>query len=164
MMKMSPQPSCCKLHCNFSSPLSLCVCVCVCVRITRHANLRTGSKFSFPLLTLLKSETFLHPHLACRSTSISHPLSPPLFFILPRSELRSKHPEWCRDAEEQLIGWTYDGRAALYCSVPLDFLSTKPVCAIPSRGNSRHDVTITASPFIVCVTPLSQCYSYVLRW
>ena len=54
--------------------------------------------------------------------------------ILPLSELRTQHPEWCRDAAEELIGWTYDGRAALFCSVGLDFLSTPPVCAIPSRG------------------------------
>ena len=77
--------------------------------------------YSSPLLSSLLSST---PH---HST---------LLFSSPLSALRSIHPEWNVNPSDEMIGMTYDGRAALYTSEKLDFHTVPNTCKVPSRGQS----------------------------
>ena len=62
-------------------------------------------------------------------------LTTPLFSS-PLSALRTIHPEWNINPSDEMIGMTYDGRAALYTSEKLDFYTVPNTCKVPSRGQS----------------------------
>ena len=72
----------------------------------------------------------------CSRLSPCLPVSSSHLTVLPCpcSTLRAAHPEWQTSPEGRLIGITYDGKAALYSSVKLDFDSIPSNSMLPTRG------------------------------
>ena len=64
----------------------------------------------------------------------SHHLAHNFLICLYFSTLRDSHKEWQYKPDGSQIGITYDGRAALYSSVLLDFDSVPSNSMLPTRG------------------------------
>ena len=128
---------CCVVACFVF--LSCCVMLSSPILLSFHSSSLRLLPLLFPLLLpspiLPPIPPLLSPHPPTFSPSI------PLFYSTCNSELRTTHPEWIHTSEGDLIGLTYDGRAALYSSVQLDFKSKPSVCAVPSKGESATPCT-----------------------
>jgi hypothetical protein len=95
--------------------------------------------FSTPLFSTLHSSLLLTTPL------LSSPHHSTPLYSSPLSALRNIHPEWNINPSDEMIGMTYDGRAALYTTEKLDFYTVPNTCKVPSRGQSVRPTTVARS-------------------